>query len=491
MTNLLNGAHVANKLFSTIARLRLLLVMFLTLTVTTNAWGADVTISVSSDTWTNTGTSSSGSLTKVSKSGVTVSSDKGYKDGTTAIREYSGGIITVSSNDNITKIVFTSTANKGSKYGPDCIALKSGSAGTYTTSSNSNLGTWTGTAKSITFTCSAQFRWKQVVVTTASSHTVTWTINPTEGGSLSPNSGNTTTVTPYTAYTYDSPAYTVTPSGKASVVQNDNKFTATPSANCTIQINMVKKKKNTYIDQVHGSEEQIGYGTHNVPMLTDKTPATTGSCEQQHWHFMGWVTEANKENPTDANIIAPNTSVDANEATYYAVWAKGSETNGGNVETTITIPNETLIKSLTNSYGDKSFSYEGYTFNLNACVQSSYCQMRDNTTISFIQIPTLPGPITKISCTDCKNASNSAYTGTLHFKSSKTRGNSDTNDIAKITYNSVNSFEWEIDNDTHKTGYLLTSAGLRLKDLSITYITSGETTTYSDYITQCITEPSR
>ena len=43
MTNLLNGAHVANKLFSTMARLRLLLVMFLTLTVSANVWGADVT----------------------------------------------------------------------------------------------------------------------------------------------------------------------------------------------------------------------------------------------------------------------------------------------------------------------------------------------------------------------------------------------------------------------------------------------------------------
>ena len=41
MTNLLHGAHVANKLFSTIARLRLLLVMFLTLTVSANAWGAE------------------------------------------------------------------------------------------------------------------------------------------------------------------------------------------------------------------------------------------------------------------------------------------------------------------------------------------------------------------------------------------------------------------------------------------------------------------
>ena len=40
MTNLLHGAHVANKLFSTIARLRLLLVMFLTLTANVSAWSA-------------------------------------------------------------------------------------------------------------------------------------------------------------------------------------------------------------------------------------------------------------------------------------------------------------------------------------------------------------------------------------------------------------------------------------------------------------------
>ena len=174
--------HSSSRKFLTLSiSLRLLLVMFVALTVSANVWGADVTIKVSSDTWTNTGTSGSGGTTKVSKSGVTVSSDKGYKDGTTAIREYSGGDITVSSNDNITKIVFTSTANKDSKYGPNCIALKLGSAGTYTTLSNSKLGTWTGTAKSITFTCSAQFRWTQVVVTTASATKYTVTLVPGSG----------------------------------------------------------------------------------------------------------------------------------------------------------------------------------------------------------------------------------------------------------------------------------------------------------------------
>ena len=40
MTNLLHGAHVANKLFSTIARLRLLLVMLVMIFAATNMWGA-------------------------------------------------------------------------------------------------------------------------------------------------------------------------------------------------------------------------------------------------------------------------------------------------------------------------------------------------------------------------------------------------------------------------------------------------------------------
>ena len=467
-TNLLNVLQGYTK------TIRLLLVMLLTLTVSANVWGANA-----SHTCSNT-------------SGTIVSSKITF---TTTSATWNSPQCRIAANGSIT---FTLTGVSVTE-----IAMgfsSSGYVGNWTSSgggsftkSDTNV-TWSGSANpgTLTFTTSSAARLKTISVTyeTAASYTVTWTINPTAGGSLSPTNGNSTTVTPNAAYTYGNPAYTVTPAGKANVSQDGNNFTATPSANCTIRINMVEKQKNTYIDQVHGNEEQIGYGTHNAPMLTDKTPATTGSCEQQHWHFMGWVTEANKENPTDANIIAPNTSVDANEATYYAVWAKGTEKNSENIETTITIPNETLIKSLTNSYGDKSFSYEGYTFNLNACVQSSYCQMRDNTTISFIQIPTLPGPITKISCTDCKNASSSAYTGTLHFKSSKTRGNSDTDDIAKITYSSVNSFEWEIDNDTHKTGYLLTSAGLRLKDLSITYITSGETTTYSDYTTQCATQTS-
>lgn len=59
MTNLLNGAHVANKLFSTIARLRLLLVMFVALSVSAEVWGAEMLIDFTGSklptSWSGTG----------------------------------------------------------------------------------------------------------------------------------------------------------------------------------------------------------------------------------------------------------------------------------------------------------------------------------------------------------------------------------------------------------------------------------------------------
>ena len=109
MTNLLHGAHVANKLFSTIARLRLLLVMFLTLTVTTNAWGADVTV-----TWT----ASSGALGSNIGSGTiktgTFSWDytRTLKSGST-YTGWSSNCIQLGKNGGVENITFTTSAIPG------------------------------------------------------------------------------------------------------------------------------------------------------------------------------------------------------------------------------------------------------------------------------------------------------------------------------------------------------------------------------------------
>lgn len=132
-----------------------------------NMLGASVTISPS-DTWAHSGTSGSGSTTDITKSSITFTTDKGYKDGTAHVRVYSGGEITISSTvGNITKIEFTSTASGTSSNGPSKISLKSGQDGSY--SYSGKVGTWTyasGTTgrTSVKFSATAQFRFTQVVV---------------------------------------------------------------------------------------------------------------------------------------------------------------------------------------------------------------------------------------------------------------------------------------------------------------------------------------
>ena len=60
-------------------------------------------------------------------------------------------------------------------------------------------------------------------------------------------------------------------------------------------------------------------GTYDVPSLADVTPGV--ECEGMHYHFVGWVTDANKEAGTIAeNIIAASGSKTADNTTYWAVW---------------------------------------------------------------------------------------------------------------------------------------------------------------------------
>ena len=215
-------------------------------------------------------------------------------------------------------------------------------------------------------------------------------------------------------------------------------------------------------------------------------PADPASCSSTYTNFVGWFTEAagSESNPSTAKPATQVTAatVPTGDATYYAVFSDGTES-----ETTLNIPNNTLIGSLAGSYSDKSFSVNGYSFNLNACKQNDYCQMRDNDNISYIEIPTLPGRITNISTSDCKNASGTAYKGTLHLKTTKTRGNSDKDDIAKVTYSSVSSFNWDLSTTNATSGFLVTSAGLRLKDLAITYLS---TTPATGSISSCCNDPA-
>ena len=157
----------------------------------------------------------------------------------------------------------------------------------------------------------------------STSYTVNWTINPAAGGDLSATTGNSITVTPNAAYTYDSPACTVTPAGKANVSQDGDNFTATPSANCTIQINMVEKTRATISFENMGNPipTTTGYyvgDTYKLPATNDYT------CGDKT--FVGWstVTIDNSVNKPTSNFYERGASVTlgANN-TFYAVFAEG------------------------------------------------------------------------------------------------------------------------------------------------------------------------
>mgnify|MGYP004524847947 FL=1 len=123
--------------------------------------GSEVTFNVTD--FSGTGASGTGDLTTAIKNGVTISSDKGYIDKETAIRIYQGGKLTISSESKtIKKIEIISTASNTNKYGPSKLTLPQNGPGK--SSYAENTTTWTGSAKSIAYNATEQYRFKQIIV---------------------------------------------------------------------------------------------------------------------------------------------------------------------------------------------------------------------------------------------------------------------------------------------------------------------------------------
>lgn len=106
---------------------------------------------------------------EVSKDGITVSVTGSVLGRTDQYRIFKGNTITVSSTvGNITKVVFTCSANGNAKYGPG--NFTDATSGDYTFEENGKTGTWTGDAESFTMTASTnQVRATSIEVTYTSS----------------------------------------------------------------------------------------------------------------------------------------------------------------------------------------------------------------------------------------------------------------------------------------------------------------------------------
>lgn len=163
----------------------------------------------------------------------------------------------------------------------------------------------------------------------APSYTVTAQSNNPSLGSVS---GTTTIIaTPNACVGYASPAYTVT-AGSATVSQDGNTFTVTPSSDCTVRINFAEQAHDTYLDNVQGTDMTGNYcGSYSAPAIADKTTVSaasqTGDCATDHYHFVGWVkrTITSGQNTEPLDIVKAGTSMTADGSTYRAVWAKEAQ----------------------------------------------------------------------------------------------------------------------------------------------------------------------
>lgn len=99
------------------------------------------------------------------------------------------------------------------------------------------------------------------------------------------------------------------------------------SADATINVTFVEDTKYTiqFTDGIHSQtvdSKQVYAGeTFDFPTITDRTEKTSGTCEEVHYHFMGWVISTHAGEITAGDIKTGTSEAVSAAATYKAVWA--------------------------------------------------------------------------------------------------------------------------------------------------------------------------
>lgn len=237
----------------------------------------------------------------------------------------------------------------------------------------------------------------KIYVDNAVAYTVNWTINPAAGGSLSATSGTSTTVTPNSAYTYGSPAYTVT-TGSATVSQSTNTFTATPSANCTIRINMVEKPKYTVTLMDDGDTRTQASAGAAVTL-----PSREGCAG---YTFAGWtktwVAPQSSWTTTAPTIIPAGSYTPSANENLYPVYTKteGGGTAFDSYEKVTSAPDDWTAHKYVIATADNGVVLTGYAANY----YGGYTTMSTSTEMASYEIT-----VTEVSAGIYKLYQNSKY----------------------------------------------------------------------------------
>ena len=323
--------------------------------------------------------------------------------------------------------------------------------------------------------------------TPVQSYTVTWTINPAAGGSLSETSGNTTTVTPNTAYTYGDPACTVSPAGKATVSQSTNTFTATPTANCTIQINMVEKPKYT-VTLSAGPGTCAASVTETSAGKGVTLPTPTLNCDG--WTFAGWKTTSavTTETTTKPTLIAAGTYKPTSNIALYAVYQRTEETEG---TPTVTTTKDELTRATTGITGTSYSSWSGKKVTSSAVYAGQSAggneaiQLRSSNSNSGVITTASGGKAKKVTVVWNSNTAddrtldiygkNSAYSAATDLYNNSNQGTK----LGSIIYGT--STELTINGDYEYIGLRSNSGAMYLTSISIDWATTSGGSSFTTY----------
>ena len=148
-------------------------------------------------------------------------------------------------------------------------------------------------------------------------YNVTAVSNNTNYGTVSID-GYTITATPKTGYRVS--GYQVT-QGTATVTQNGNKFTVTPSSDCTVKIIFAPKTAISITCYADGEYYQTVNGYASEPVsLPSAAP------EKEGWSFVGWAAEEVGQTSESPYFTAPGASVTLeSSAVMYAVYRAADE----------------------------------------------------------------------------------------------------------------------------------------------------------------------
>ena len=136
---------------------------------------------------------------------------------------------------------------------------------------------------------------------------------------MSPTSGTSTTVELNSGYTYSDNVYTII-SGAAEVSQAGDVFTAIPTSNTTIQINVmeiVPYTVNWYVDGniIHTQTDNLGETLTEIPNLDDYD-----ECDGKV--FVGWITTPTYSPLQDIITNTTGMTIPYGGANYYALFAE-------------------------------------------------------------------------------------------------------------------------------------------------------------------------